>query len=66
MKIYISHSKEFNYKTDLYAPIKENSIYLNHEIIFPHDIFEDAKDFITKDIIKNCDLFIVEVSFPST
>jgi len=37
-------------------------LFKNHEIILPHD----KRNLISKDIIKKCNLFIAEVSFPST
>ena len=62
MKIYIGHSREYNYLEDLYTPIKTSLLFNNHEIILPHD----KRNLISKDIIKKCNLFIAEVSFPST
>ncbi len=62
MKIYIGHSREYNYLEDLYMPLKTSLLFKNHEIILPHD----KRNLISKDIIKKCNLFIAEVSFPST
>lgn len=66
MKIYVGHSNSMDYKNELYTPLRKSNINLDHTIILPHEIFEEAKDFITKDIIKNSDLFIAEISLPST
>ena len=66
MKIYIGHSSEFNYQDEIYDPIRGSIFNSLHEIILPHEIYKEAKDFITKDIIKSCDLMIAEVSLPST
>ena len=66
MKIYISHSKALNFKQDLYQPIRESYLNSEHEIILPHEVYEEAKDFITKEIIKTSDVVIAEVSFPAT
>lgn len=66
MKIYIGHSKELDYKKELYQPIRESNLNSEHEIILPHEIFEEASDFVTKNIIKECDVMIAEVTFPST
>jgi len=66
MKIYISHSKKFDYKNELYKPLRESKLNQNHEIILPHEIYDNAKDFISKDIIKTCDLLIAEVSDKAT
>jgi len=66
MKIYIGHSKELNFRDELYIPIRESRFNLEHEIILPHEIYQQANNFITKDIIKTCDLMIAEVSFSAT
>ena len=66
MKIYIGHSKELNFKEELYLPIRESQLNSKHEIILPHEFYQEASDFVTKDIIKTCDVMIAEVSFPST
>jgi len=64
MKIYFGHSKSFDYKKELYEPIRNSSLNQGHEIIFPH---EDDNVFIHfKEIIKNCDLMVAEVSYPAT
>ncbi|MDD5489432.1 MAG: nucleoside 2-deoxyribosyltransferase [Candidatus Moranbacteria bacterium] len=63
MKIYFGHSKGFDYKKELYAPIRNSELNKQHEIIFPHE----TEGFInSKNIIKDCDLMIAEVSFPAT
>lgn len=66
MKIYIGHSKELNFKDDLYSPIRESQLNSEHEIILPHEIHQEASDFVTKDIIKTCDVMVAEASFPAT
>lgn len=66
MKIYIGHSKKFNFKEELYLPIRESKLSSEHEIILPHEIDQETSVFITKDIIKTCDLMIAEVTFPAT
>ncbi|MDD4333027.1 MAG: hypothetical protein PHT51_02840 [Patescibacteria group bacterium] len=63
MKIYIGHSKEFDYKNDLYSPIRNSELNSKHEIIFPH---ETDELIISRDIIKTVDLMIAEVSYPAT
>ena len=38
MKIYISHNrKQFNYKKELYEPLKNSQLSKDHIFIFPHD-----------------------------
>ncbi len=63
MKIYFGHSKNFDYKNELYKPIRESILNEKHEIIFPH---ETDEFFNSKDRIKNSDLMIAEVSYPAT
>ncbi len=66
MKIYIGHASKLNFKKELYQPIRESQLNLEHEIILPHEIYSEASDFVTRDIIKTCDVMIAEVSFPAT
>jgi hypothetical protein len=63
MRIYISHSREFDFENELYEPIRESHLDSEHDFFLPH---ENNKEVITKDIIKNSDLVVAEVSFPST
>lgn len=60
MKIYVAHSKKIDFEKDLYKPMKESDICKNNEVFFPHD--EIGKNVKTKDIIKNADLVIAEIS----
>ena len=62
MKIYIGHSRKFNYKTELYQPIRQSRLNNEHKIIFPHESDEYIE---TKNIIKKSDIMVAEVSFPS-
>lgn len=61
MKIYIVHSTSFDYKTELYQPIKN---WRQSTFILPHDTQNEPLD--SKQVIKECDLIIAEVSYPST
>jgi hypothetical protein len=65
MKIYVAHSKDFDFQEELYKPIKNSSLNKEHTFVFPHDksgeIF-NSKDFFKKD----CDLVVAEVSYPAT
>jgi hypothetical protein len=63
MKIYFCHTKKFDYKNELYFPIRNSLLNKKNEIIFPH---ETEKFINSKEIIKGCDLVIAEVSFQST
>jgi hypothetical protein len=66
MKIYICHPKELNYEEELYKPIRDSNLNTKYEFIFPHEVYQDAKDFVSKDIIRTCDLVIAEVSHRAT
>lgn len=65
MKIYIAHSRKFDFKGELYAPLIV-AIGKQHELILPHansdepypsqKLFEDA----------GCDIVLAEISWPST
>lgn len=62
MKIYISHSSNYDYLNDLYCPLKSSKICKDNEVYFPHD----KEPINTKNIIGTFDLIIAEVSFPTT
>ncbi len=65
MKIYIAHSTAYDFKVELYRPMRESDLASVHEIIFPHENNEELFD--SKNLFKNgCDLIIAEVSFSST
>jgi hypothetical protein len=64
MRIYFGHSKGFDYKNELYKPIRESELNKLHEIIFPHeksDLPTNSKDFL-----KTCDSMIAEITYPAT
>lgn len=64
MKIYVSHSKNFDYKKDLYDVLENSN--LGHDFILPHK--DSDIPFNTKDLLENkkCDLVLAEVSYPAT
>lgn len=65
MKIYVSHVRDFNYKDNLYIPLRASSLNLQHELILPHENSEESHD--TKALFDTgCDLVLAEVSYPST
>lgn len=64
MKIYISHSSQYDYISKIYNPIKNSDLLQTNTFFLPH---EDKNKIVnTKDIISNYDLVIAEVSFPAT
>ena len=62
MKIYISHSSEYDYINKIYNPIKNSNLNEKNNFVLPHE----SKITNTKDVIANSDLLIAEVSEPST
>lgn len=63
MKIYVAHSNSYDYKAELYLPIRNSILNTEHEFFLPH---ENDMAVNSKDIMKDCDLVIAEVSLPST
>lgn len=64
MTIYFCHSGSFNYKDELYTPIKSAKFYSQHTVILPHDFSQAPNNSLEK--TAGYDLIIAEVSFPST
>lgn len=64
MKIYVSHSTNFDFKKELYTPLKK--IISPSLLILPHE--KNHKPTFTKDIFaqKKCSFILAEVSYPST
>lgn len=62
MKIYVGHSTSYDYKNELYKPIINSNLMNEHEFLFPH---LNNNSFNSHDVIKNSDLFIAEVSYPT-
>lgn len=61
MKVYFGHSSDVDYKK-LYQIIKD--IRSDHDIILPHDFSKEPFD--SKKMMDEIDVFIAEVSMPST
>ena len=64
LNIYVAHSTQFDYIKKLYEPIKNAKSLSIHNFFFSHD--EANKLVKTKEIIKNYDLVIAEVSLLAT
>lgn len=64
MKVYVSHSKSFDYINALYQPLKGS--HLPVEFIFPHE--KSSVPFNSKELFEShgCDYVLAEVSYPST
>lgn len=65
MKIYCGHSREFDFQTELYEPLKSSRIFIENEVILPHEKKQEP-NYDIKKLLGDCDLFIAEVSFPAT
>jgi nucleoside 2-deoxyribosyltransferase len=63
MKLYLTHSSGYDYKKELYEPLKE-TLGKKHDIFLPHE--QHDKGVKSKDIIPRCDIILAEVSQPST
>ncbi len=64
MKIYVCHSSNFDYKKELYEPIRHSGLNSKYEFILPHERSDQI--FNSKEIIPQCDMVISEISYPST
>ncbi len=64
MKIYVAHSRDYDYKNELYKPLRESELNISIEIILPHENSDGL--FNSKEELKNVDYIIAEVSYPST
>lgn len=64
MKIYIAHSKDIPYQTELYQPIRDNKSLEVDEIILPHET--NAHRSNTREFYQTIDCFIAECTMPST
>ncbi len=64
MRIYLAHSSAFDFHNELYQPLKKCKKIDACEFIFPHE--SAAKMQISKEIIRNCDLILAEISYAST
>lgn len=65
MKIYVAHSRSFDFHKELYEPLKNSSLAREHTFVFPHE--ESAEPFSSKELFQNeSDLVIAEVSYPAT
>ena len=62
MIIQIWHSRNSDFQKELYEPIKNALFFTDHTWIFPHD----GENIDSKESLKTVDLFIAEVSLPST
>ncbi len=64
MNIYVAHSTSFDFKKELYDPIRKSALNKIHNFVLPHEHSTapyNSKEFFNTD----CDLVIADVSNPS-
>ena len=64
MKIYVAHSREYDYINELYLPIRNHAGFEKHTIILPHEVSNQSSN--SRDFYKDIDFMIAECSYPST
>lgn len=64
MKLYVGHSRDFDYKNDLYEPLRKSLLNKSIEIILPHE--NSDLPFNSKEGLKDVDYMLAESSYPST
>lgn len=64
MKIYVAHSRNYDYQNELYLPIRNCQALDQTEIILPHEVENSPSN--TREFYKSLDLMIAEVSYPAT
>jgi len=64
MKIYIGHSRGFDYINELYKPLRQSDLNSKIELIFPHE--NSSGHFNSKEDLKKVDFMVAEASYPST
>lgn len=66
MNIYVSHSKKYDFRTELYLPVRNSTMNVNHQFFLPHELSDEP--YPSKNLIvnKEADLVIAEISYPST
>ncbi|PIR47311.1 hypothetical protein COV06_04490 [Candidatus Uhrbacteria bacterium CG10_big_fil_rev_8_21_14_0_10_50_16] len=65
MKIYVAHSRAFDFVADLYKPIRESALNSQYEFVLPHESSDEP--FASKGFLKDeAYAMVVEGSFPST
>lgn len=63
MKVFIAHSSNYDFRNELYLPIRQSELNKQHDFFLPQ---EKGPEPVTIDIIKNSNVLVAEVSYPST
>lgn len=58
------HSSSFDFKKQLYEPLRKSKLNNLHKIKLPHET--STQQFDSKSYMDDCDLVIAEVTYPST
>lgn len=66
MKIYVTHSRSWDYKNGLYLPIRDSSLNKSHEFILPHELSDEPFNSRSLILERKLGLVIAEVSIKST
>ena len=66
MEIYVTHSRSFDFKNELYLPIKNSSLNREHKFIFPHEVSDEPFDSKPLIMSGRLGLLIAETSYKST
>lgn len=66
MRIYISHSRRFNFQGELYFPLRQTREFLPHELILPHEGSDGLYPVVKELEDRKIGLVIAELSYPST
>jgi hypothetical protein len=63
MRVCVAHSKDFDFRTELYGPIRESRLNGVHDFVLPHEHSEEL--FSSKGFFRDeCDAIVVEATFP--
>jgi len=49
--IYVSHQRSFNFKKELYEPIRQSSLNDKYNFVLPHEISDEV--FNSKEYLQN-------------
>ena len=63
--LYVVHSNGFDYKTELYIPLRKSELNARFNIILPHETSERHYDSKQLFLTGGCQLVLAEISFPS-
>ncbi|MFZ2593696.1 MAG: hypothetical protein WAX38_02885 [Minisyncoccia bacterium] len=64
MKIYVTHASSYDFKSELYAPLRNSKLNTAHEISLPHE--KSSDQFSSRNFLLSQDVVLAEVSYPST